>query len=351
MKNVWVVFLILLTGCVTGKDSYSILNLETGETVSVKKASPCPDEFIGQDAQAKTFSLFTRTKDDQFEIRDVRYDGSVARTVPVPCFSASYLATYAFDMEGLAVSPNAARIAYYDEKTKDLKLFDIKKQAHQILLTNVAPSIVSLVFLRWRSENELVACVYEYGQPTARCFMIDVESKSLVFDFRPTCLYQISNALSPDGRYLVYLESYLPYQESLREKNFKRQYRIYDIRSRREVGAITVPDGDLFGEPRWVESNDGIFYDHRNCLMLYSLALNESRCLREYEPEMIIHPLTSAGRKVYYIVKPQGTSGSIYGVYVYDLDKQKESRLDKVKNNGKVIASPDGKFLITGWGL
>jgi WD40 repeat protein len=343
MKGVWAVLLVLLAGCSTARESYSILNLDTGEKASVKKVSPFRDIIIGQDAGGKTIRIFTRTKDYQFEIREVRYDGSVARVIRVPCFAAPYLQTYACDMFGLAVSKDASRIAYYDQTAKDLRLFNVIERSHEVLLTNAAPSLLSVQLLQWRCENELVACIYEWGMPTARCFMLNAANKALGFDCHPVDV--IFSSLSPDGRYLVLFES-------LRKGSREHQYRLYDLTSRGEIGTIRSPDGVLGGGPAlWAGASDGIFYARRNQLMLYSLASNESKCLREYAPGMDIYPKASAGRKVFYSVKPKGAISPTRGLYIYDLDQQRELHLDKVQNNAVVIASPDGKHLITGWGL
>lgn len=337
MRSMYAAVLVLLAGCTTGKESFSILDLSTGARASIRKASAFPDEIIGQNAATKTIRLFTRVKGGRFQIRDVRYDGSVTRQLNVPCFNSLHLQTYALGMYDLAVAEDARHIAYFNEHTKELRLFEVSGQSHQVLMTNLASGIS---MLQWHSENELLACIGKRSFGPAWIVMLDVRSKALLFDFhtKASLFYEFS----PNRRFIAY-------SDLLRQGSYETAFRIYDLLLRRVSGVITSTEGCLYGSPLWTENSDGVIYADLNRLMMYSVKDNKSECLREYEPGAHISPRASAGGKVFYTVTPQ-RQRPIRGVYVYDRDKKREVLLSEVKSNGQVIASPDGRYLITGWG-
>src|SRR5690606_5318314 len=117
------------------RQSYSIRNLTTGETVTLKKQTPHPEQIIAVDNQK--IRIFAGTRNGRFEIRDVGYDGKVFKTIPVAQFSTYYLRAYVWDMIGLAVSPDATRIAYCDVPSRELRLFNIHDGSHTALRTNI----------------------------------------------------------------------------------------------------------------------------------------------------------------------------------------------------------------------
>ncbi|HWQ91449.1 MAG TPA: hypothetical protein VN673_07240 [Clostridia bacterium] len=317
------------------------MNLETGEKASVRKISRFRDVIIGQNTESRSLRIFTRTENDEFVIRNVRFDGSLEKVTSIPCFAALHLETYTCNMLGLAVSEDASRIAYYDEATKDLRLYNLKDHSQDVLLTNAIPSFRSIRLLEWSSTNHLVVCIYDQSMASARCLMLEVGNKSPVFDFHPlNCVYAV---LSPDGRYLAY-------GVNLREKQ-PQQYRIYDTQLRCDIRTLPMSDRLVSGPFLWTGRSDGLFYTERNRLMLYSLALDQAVCLREYTLGLRVHPKASSRSKVFYTVKPYGKSRPTRGLFAYDIDQQKELRVEQIKNNAELFASPDGKFLITGWGL
>jgi hypothetical protein len=130
----FVAALLLLTGCITGKETYSILDLKTGKSLTLKKQSAYPEEII--DMNDKTFRIFTRSGEG-FEIWDVHYNGSLATNFSGRHFSDHILLRYGLFKEGFAVSSDASRIAYFDLPSGELRVFNVKDGSQRTLLANL----------------------------------------------------------------------------------------------------------------------------------------------------------------------------------------------------------------------
>jgi hypothetical protein len=83
--------------------------------------------------------------------------------------------------------------------------------------------------------------------------------------------------------------------------------------------------------------------------MEYSLASRESRCVKSYPKEMSVYLFGYERGKVFYAAARRQNIGES-PLYIYDIEQQKEQRIEKVELNGYVFVSPGGEFVITGWG-
>jgi hypothetical protein len=339
-----IALLALGTGCAGYRESYSIRNLTTGEQVSLKTKTPYPQRIIETDNQR--IRIFTGTRDARFEITDIGYDGKVIRTIPVGRLSTYYLRAYAWDMIGLAVSPDATRIAYCDIPSRELRLFNINDESHTVLRTNIPSDWASIEFLKWRSDDELIVGFDESETSAAQLFMINISTKALVFELGLHGLMGNKFALSHNKRYMAYWDA-------LSSKSIYGDFHIYDLSVPRELG-ITPSSHKLFSSPYWTEADESLCYGEQNKLMLYSLARKEAICLRSYADGLAVHVKGTGGTKVFFKVVPSAGKGgrkALKGLYIFDLASKTERILKDVPLHEKVIVSPDGKFLITGSGL
>jgi len=331
------------TGCAGLRESYSVRNLTTGEQVSLKKQSRYPEQIIAVDNQR--IRIFAGTRDGRFEIRDVGYDGRVIMTIPVGRFSTYYLRAYAWNMIGLAVSPDAKRIAYCDRPSRELRLFNISDESHTVLRTNI-PSNWAFSFLQWRSDDDLVVGFDDSESSDAELFMMNTSTKSLVFELKPRGLMGDLVNLSHNKRYLACWNA-----DS--SKSIYGDFHIYDLSVPRELGSMHSSD-KLFSRPYWTDTDEGLSYGELNKLMLYSLARKEVICLKSYADGMAVHVRGTGGTKVFYEVVPSAGKGgpkTLKGLYIFDLVSKTERRLEDVPLNWYLHVSPDGKFLIAGSGL
>lgn len=339
-----IVVLSLGAGCAGLRESYSIRNLTTGEKVSLKKQTPRPEQIISVDNER--IQIFAGTRDGRFEITEVVYDGRVIRTIPVGRFSTNYLRAYAWNMLGLAVSPDATRIAYSDMSSRELRLFSICNESSTVLRTNIPSNAASIEFLLWRSDDELLVGFDGSESSEAELFMMNTATKSLVFDLKPPGLMGHLVNLSHDKRYLACWNA-----ES--SKSIYGDFHIYDLSVPSELG-MTRSSRKLFSRPYWTGTDEGLSYGEQNQLMLYSLARKEATCLKSYADGMAVHVRGAGGTKVFYEVVPSAGNGgpkALKGLHIFDLVSKTERRLEDIPLNWYLHVSPDGKFLITGSGL
>lgn len=330
----------LLVGCAS--ESYSVFNTSTGESISYESEIPYLEQIIQADND--TFRIFARDKKNRFTIRDIRYDGTVARRVEVPCFSEPYLRLYIYEMLGLAVSPDVSRIAYHDLTNGELRLYDIGNKTNEVLLSNLPSGGLPIPILEWRSDHELIVGIAATKEKAARLMMINADSKSIVCELHPCNLHEFNNALSHNERYFVFWDALD------KESCLYGQYRIYDIETRREVSVIN-PGKEILMRPYWSGGDKNIVYAVRNRLMVYSMARRESKCVMSVPDKMDVRTLCCAGNQIFYTIKPYAAPGMARGLYVFDIVDQKERRIEKAYTYGRVVVSPDGEFLVTGSGL
>jgi hypothetical protein len=331
---------MLLTGCVTGKETYTILDLKTRKSVTLKKQSMYPEEIISVNDQTKTFRIFTRSKEGGFEIWDVHYDGSLAQKIRGGDFSAYILHWYGLSPELYGVSDNGDRIAYFDLPGKELRLFNIKDSSERVLLTNVASNEVSIVGLKWYSQNELIIAISGRSGDKARILMLNVDSKSIMFELDPCELIPSAPPIfSHNKRYLIYGDDC--------KASPKGSYRIYNIQTRREVGVIIGQRG-IYANVCWSEGDDKFVYADGGDIMEYSMSSKNSRCLKSYPKEIAIHILGYERGQVFYGV---GTGADKAPLHIYDVATGTERMIKNISLNGRMIISPGGEFIITGWGF
>ena len=335
------VALVLLSGCVTAKDACCIFELKTEKALWLKKQSACPEDVIS--VNAETFRIFNRTTAG-FEVRDLHYDGSLSRRVSGGQFSAHILRYYGLFTEGFAVSRDASRIAYCDLPSGELRLVSVREGSEQVLLTNVATNEMSVAWLEWRSDSELIIAISAWVGERPRFLMLNVDTKRVMFEL-PVCAraqYSPNNALSHDKRYLAY-------QEFCGGDSSYGSLRVYDIAARKQVATV-VARHSIVQTPHWSESDQTFVYVDGSDLMEYSLARQEPKCIRSYPKGGGIHLFAYERGKVFHTVVARRQRLSESPLRIYDIGQQQEQQISGVRLNGRVSVSPGGKFVITSWG-
>jgi WD40 repeat protein len=344
MKPIFILIVTsaLLTGCVTHKKSYTIRDLNSGEKVTLMRQSWYPEEIVDLDDQTKTFRIFTRSKEGGFEIWDVSYNGTIMRKIKgEKDFSDRIIRWYWLYREAFEVSANGSQLAYFDEPSRELRLFNIKDGSERVLLANVATNNVHITMLNWYSKNELIVGANRWGGGAkARLLMFNTDNKSIIFEQQACWLIESAHlTLSHNKRYLIYGDEY--------DMCPKGCYKIYDIQMGKEIGII-IGRGSIYGNAYWSDGDETIVYADGDDLMEYSISSKSFRCLKSFPAKDTIHILGYESGRIFYGL---GMGADIAPLRIYNVATGAERIIKNISLNGRMIISPGGEYIITGWGF
>lgn len=335
--------LLLLTGCALGRQSYSILNLSIGKSVAVRPVSQYRELIIDTDDQSKSFRTFSRDTDNGFLIRSINYQGTVLLVNRIPCFSQEYIDSYVYEM-GFAVSPNGLAVAFLDESTSELRLFDVKTKTSHVLTTNLAKNKQEIAFLQWVSSEALVVGVNNQHANGARILLLNTQIGGDVLELKVQSLRRFVNSVSMDKRYLAYWEG-------LSRNNIFGVFRLYDLKARREIATIGSKDHFFNGPPFWSPDNEHVAFISEGQLMRYSLISKQVNILKRFTDDQVVSLRGYSGKRAFYCKTLKDSPSQDGALFVLDLASEQESMIKGTKTNGKVLVVGDGTFVISGWGF
>jgi WD40 repeat protein len=350
----------MMSGCSLGGRSFSVLNLKTGQTVHIRGESGHSEVLLRTDDKTKTFcTLYLSDNHAHFVMRTIGYDGQILEKRVVPLFAREYVAMYHVRW-GYALSPDGSFIAYLDEQTGGLRVFDLQSGSSRPLVADLTTRLAHVSTLEWLSDRELLVAVDGTSKPYAQILVVDVPKGAVHVDLRPARGSLLAGVLT-DGVYLAYPDESCNYDG----------FRIYDLRKRAEVGEIIPAAGFFAGYGRWAGDGEArLFYVesekialHKNLKDLYvgsgkaslhilkqfDVASRESRELRTWNSPSVMYIDIRGffGSKLFY-----ETESAVFAprrLFVWDAATQQETEIKEVRTSGTVRIVDHGHRIIWGY--
>jgi hypothetical protein len=335
----------VLPGCASQR-SYTILHLPTGTKIPVRHESSGRELVIGVDDTTGTFRVLGADADGGgFTVRSISCaDGRVLQRVHLPGFSDYYQKYYAYGL-GFAVSPSAVRIAYADTESNALVLFDIRTRARHVIRSACASSITSPgVFLRWASDDELLAGLEDSGTGEAVLALYNADDGSLEMELHPRGLLRFACGLSPLGTHFAYWED---------TPDRRGTFRILDLTAREVVASISPRGTNALTAccPAWSGNGESVAYLDGGSLMSFHLPTASYKILQESPSRRLSGPISYTARRVVCrISEHDGFPMKPFAVYLLDLATGQGSVVPDPEIWGEILAADGGNVLVYGMG-
>ena len=332
----------MMGGCALGGNSFSVLNLKTGQAVHIRREGH-KEVLLGTDDESQAFrTLYLADNHTHFIMRTIAYDGEILEKRIVLIFAREYVPVYHV-RQGYALSPDGYSIAYLDERTGELRNLDVRASVSRLLVADLASNLVAVQTLKWLSDSQLLVAVDGTGKPYAQILLVDVAGGAVRVELRPARLSLLAG-VQTDGTFLAY-----------RDNSWNRKgFRIYDLQKRAEVGEIIPGPGNYANFERWAENGEArLLYIEAGktnfpVLRQYDVAMKESRELKRWDSDSTVLICGLFGPRLFYTIEPRaGSKGS--RLFLWNALTQQEAEIKGVRTDGVVTVVDHGNRLIYEW--
>ncbi len=333
---------LLTTGCASR--SFSILDLQTGRWTHVKRQSCRWEVILRLDETNRVFYTMYRPCDaGHLVLRSISYDGRVLSNQALPPFAPEYLRHY--DLKwGYAISPNYRSIAYLDEATRELRLFDVATHASQSVLPAVATNVAQILAIEWLSEDRLVVAV-NTNEAHTRFLLIDLPTKAVAVELHASRWFARGD-VEVCGDYMAF------------KTDVHGPIQIYDLKHQAYVGEITAESNKSIGSWRWLKGaaprlvyvenwEEGKNIPRRWVprLMLYEVERQRSLVLKEWKSEATVYIAEGYGTRVFYWQYQGVRQGRT--LWVIDVESGREDKLEGIGEHRGVKIIDSGHLILT----
>jgi len=245
------------------------------------------------------------------------------------------------------MAPDAGRLVYLKESTRDLCLLELPSSQETVLCTNLASFDLHVPFVKWLSANEILMTLLDevtVNGPDNLIFVLDVTTKIRRTLATPVSLSSFDYSLSPDRQRLAYWED-----KTGRSVGQDERINVLDVQSGSVLVSLAADKDEHVSRPCWSPDSKTIGYFSGQKIILYSLETHASRTLTTLDKDTISYALTIGQGVVVF----QGGKRNerLHGwdpipLIVYDLQTGKPTREIDVGVNGKMIPVDNGRSLL-----